>query len=134
MPARKNIDDALAAKLAAGFTYKAAADALGIDERTARRRAARPEFRRFVAAMRRELLAGAVGRLADRMNAAADVLGKLLESPNEAIRLKAAVALLDHGLKAVVMTELEERIDIIESRLAHANTAATLEQDRSPTS
>lgn len=95
MTVRRDITDLLAAHLAAGATIKDAARELGIGEKTARRRWADPAFKARVAELRREMTTRAVGRLADRMAAAADVLGALLDSPAEMVRLRAAVAILN---------------------------------------
>lgn len=121
MPARRDIEELLAAKLAAGATIKAAAAELGISEKTARRRLADPAFQQQVAALRRELVAGAVGRLADRMAQAADVLGKLLESANETIRLKAATALLTHASQTALLADVQSRLTALEGKLTRAS-------------
>ena len=129
MTIRRDINELLAARLAAGLTVRDAAAELGIGEKTAHRRLADPAFRQRIAELRREMTARAIGQLADGMTHAVDELRRLATSANEGIRLRACIALLNHGLQAAALADLEERIQAIESRVNHANTAATLEQD-----
>jgi hypothetical protein len=59
----------------------------------------------------------ALGRLADAMTEAADVLRNLLASEDERVRLPAARALLELGVKLRESVELEERLAALEERL-----------------
>jgi hypothetical protein len=81
---RRNADETLALALASGQTLRDAAT--GIGERTTARRRADPAFRRRVDELRADLVARALGRLADGMAEAADVLRALLaaETPRPA--------------------------------------------------
>lgn len=115
---RQNADEALAAALATGQTLRAAAVTAGIAERTAARRWADPAFRRRVSDLRGQLVNAAVGRLADGMGDAADVLRKLLAADSENVRLGAARSLIELGVKLRESVELEERIADIENRLS----------------
>ena len=133
MTARRDIDELLAARLAAGLTVRDAAAELGVSEKTAHRRLADPAFRQRITELRREMTARAIGQLADGMTHAVDELRRLASSANEGIRLRACIALLEHGLKAAALADLEDRIRSIESRLAHANAASPPEHDRGPT-
>lgn len=133
MTIRRDVSELLAARLAAGATIRDAARELGIGEKTAHRRLADPAFKARVAELRQEMTTRAVGRLADRMADAADVLGELLKSVNEGTRLKAAVALLDQGLKAVAIADVQSRLTAIEERLNHASTAAAPTETRNAT-
>jgi hypothetical protein len=120
---RRKRDDALAVSLAGGATLRDAAAAAGIGERTATRRWADAAFRRRVAELRGEMVGQALGRLADGMAAAADVLRALLgaensdgEPRNEKTRLAAAAKLLELGVRLRESVELEERLAALEAR------------------
>ena len=115
---RQNADEALALALATGETLRLAADAAGIGERTATRRWADPAFRRRVSELRGDMTGRALGRLADGMSEAADVLRQLLAAESEAVRLRAAVELLQLGVKLREATELEERLLALELQSA----------------
>lgn len=108
------------------MSVKAAAAELGIGEKTAHRRLAHSGFRDRVVQLRREATNLAIARLADGMVQAAERLRQLTESDNEGIRLKACVALLDLGMKAVITADFENRIRQLEEKLTHANTAQPL--------
>jgi hypothetical protein len=116
---RRNADEALAVALAAEQTLRDAAAAVGLSERTATRRWADAAFRRHVAELRGEMVARSLGRLADGMAEAADVLRRLLASKNERVRLGAARTLLEWGVKLRESVELEERLRALEERLSN---------------
>jgi hypothetical protein len=107
--------EAAALALAAGATRAEAAGAARCGERTIRTwQAERPEFARRVAELRAEMSARACGRLADGMAAAADALRALLKARSETVRLGAARALLELGVKLRESVELEERVRALE--------------------
>jgi hypothetical protein len=110
-------DDALLFALAAGQTIRDAAISAGLGEKTVYRRLANPAFRRRVADLRREMVAAAVGRLANAMAESADTLRSLLQATAESVRLGAAQALLELGYKMCEVAELEERIRNLEQSL-----------------
>jgi hypothetical protein len=95
-----------------------AARAAGVGERTAGRRAADPGFRRRVAELRAEMVARALGRMADGMATAADTLRALLGADSENVRLGAARALLELGVKLRESVELQERLQALEKLVA----------------
>jgi hypothetical protein len=115
---RQNADESLAAALATGQTLRAAAVTAGIAERTAARRWADPDFRRRVAGLRGDLVQAAMGRMADGMSAAADVLRQLLTAQSENVRLGAARSLLELGVKLRETVELEDRFAALEAALS----------------
>lgn len=118
---RRNADDALALALARGATLRDAAAEVGIGERTATRRWADPGFRGRVAEFRQDMVARCLGRMADGMAGAADTLRKLLSANSEPVRLGAARAMLELGVKVRDSVELGERLDELEGLLsAHA--------------
>lgn len=121
VPLRKNLDLAMA--LAAGATATAAAEQFGISRKTVQRKLAKPAFRQMVAKLRGQMLAAAVGRMADNMSLAADHLVKLLADDNAAIRLRAARAILGLGHKLYDAVDLEQRICRLEDDLVQREEA-----------
>ena len=116
--AAKRGDAALTVALARGLSVRDAARAAGLSERTAYRRASESDFRQEVSRARAALLAQAVGVLADQSTAAARTLADLLSSPSDAIRLRAAVALLGCAVRGVEVSDVAERIAWLEDALA----------------
>jgi hypothetical protein len=114
---RRNADESLALALASGRTLRDAAQAAGMAERTAARRWADPAFRRRVAQLRGDMVGRALGRMADGMTEAADVLRRLLAAESESVRLGAARSLLELGVKLREGVELEERLADLERQL-----------------
>lgn len=115
---RADADDALAAALAAGRTVRDAAAAAGVAERTAFRRLADAGFRGRVSELRAGMVSAACGRLADGMAAAADVLRGLLADDDPHVRHKAAVKLIELGVRMRDATEVEARLADLERQLA----------------
>ncbi len=113
---RRNADEALALALATGQTLRAAADLAGIGERTAARRWADRAFRGRVSALQWEMVRRSVGRMADGMTEAADVLRRLLAAESENVRLGAARTLLDLGLQMREVVDLEQRLAELEEQ------------------
>lgn len=112
---RRNADESLALALATGQTVRDAAASVGIGERTATRRCANPDFRRRIAELRGELVARSLGRLADGMADAANVLRELLVAQTPpAVRLGACRALLELGVRLRESVEMEERLAALE--------------------
>lgn len=111
----RDIDELLIAALAIGSTIAEAA--AGVSPRTMHRRLQNPDFKARVAALQREITASATGTLADSMVTAARMLRQLLNSPSESVQLRAAVAILELGYRAVVLANIEERIRQLEGKL-----------------
>jgi hypothetical protein len=114
---RRNAD-VLALALAAGDSVSEAAQKAGMAERTAYRRLDDPAFRQRIQTLRGEMIGQALGRMADSMTEAADVLRGLLRADAETIRLGAARSLLDLGVKLRDSIELGARIAELESQCA----------------
>jgi hypothetical protein len=120
-PGKKSL---LAWALASGSSIAQAAEQFGISRRTVERHLARPAFRRRVARLRGELIANALGRMADNMTRAADTVSRLLDSDNPVVALRAARALLSLGLRLRDSVELADRIDQVENELARRQEIA----------
>jgi hypothetical protein len=115
---RRKCDDALLLALAAGQTVRAAAVAAGVGERTATRRLTEPDFRRRLAETRADMVARALGRVAEGMADAADKLRALLaDTTPPAVRLGAARSLLELGVKLRESVEMEERLAALERQI-----------------
>jgi hypothetical protein len=108
--------DALALALAAGDSITEAAGKAAVSERTAYRRLADPAFCQRIQILRGEMIGRALGRMADAMTDAADVLRGLLRAEAESVRLGAARSLLDLGIKVREAVELEARLAALEAR------------------
>ena len=113
---RKNAD-ALALALAAGDSVPDAAAKAGMGERTAYRRLADPAFRQRIQTLRSEMIGQALGRMANGMTEAADVLRALLKADAETVRLGAARSLLDLGVKLRDAVVLQEKVKELETIL-----------------
>ncbi len=103
------------AALMAGETIRAAADGLGVDERTVRRWLAEPGFKAAFAEARRALVDDAVLALQRAAVRAVAVLADNLDADKAADRTKAATALLDRCFRGVELLELEARIAELEA-------------------
>src|SRR4051794_11318261 len=117
----------VALALAAGRTVADAARAAGGSVRAVYNWKRDPAFTARVAALRTELYAVAAGRLADLSGKAADVLGGLLDSGAETVRLQAAKAVLDVGPKIREAADLGEQVADLWRQLeavAHGRNAA----------
>lgn len=111
-------DDALALAIASGQTLRAAAAAVGVSERTAKRRWADPVFKQRVTELRTEAVSRASGKMGDTMAEAADVLRKLLKSRKEGVRLGACRAILEFGVRLHDETERDARLQALEEDAA----------------
>jgi hypothetical protein len=110
-------DPALLVAVAEGRTVREAAIAAGLGERTATRHVADPDFRRRVAEARAEMVARALGKMADGMAEAADTLRLLLRAKSESVRLGAARSILELGNKLRESVEIEARLQAVERQI-----------------
>ena len=117
---RQNADDLLAAELAAGKTVRDAATAAGVAERTAHRRLTDAEFKARVTGLRASMVSAAAGRLADGMGEAATVLRALLTDAGPDVRHRAAVKVIELGVKLGELTDLERRVAELEAATREA--------------
>ena len=119
MPAgqRKKNEDALLLALACGATVEAAAKQCDLTDRTIYRRLQDPDFR----ARLQELRADMVKRAAAMLTAAATkavqtLLSLQKESVSANVRLGAARAVLEIGIKVRELVDLESRIAALEAQ------------------
>jgi hypothetical protein len=98
--------------LAKGHSVRAAARRANIPRNTAARKARRPAFKAKVDQLRDELVRQALGRLVGSQNKTAGTLAELLKASSEKVRLGAARAILDTGMK------LKEQVGIVEKLAA----------------
>jgi hypothetical protein len=115
---RKNADEALLLSLACGSsTEKAAADA-GVSPRTVHRRMADAAFRARLHEMRGEMLKRAGGALSAAALRAVQTLLSLQDRDQPAgVRLGAARAILELGLRIREAGELEDRLVALEQQV-----------------
>jgi hypothetical protein len=103
---------------ACGATVESAARQAGVSESTAHRRQEDPAFRRQLQAMRAELFQRTAGALtAAATEAVRTLLDLLKNSASPAVRLGAARAVLEIGMKAREVVDLEERLAALEERM-----------------
>lgn len=109
--------EAAAVALAAGSTIEDAARKCGRAAVTVKMwRRENPRFNERVVELRAEMTARTVGLLCEGMTYAAMVLRTLLTSGTESIKLRAAEALLNHGLRVREASEFEARLAALEAK------------------
>jgi hypothetical protein len=107
----------VALALASGRSLREAAGECHTGETTIKRWLAEQAFVRRIGQLRAEMTSQALGRLVENMVSAADTLGFLTrKARSESVRLGAARALLELGVKLRESVELEERIAALEGR------------------
>ena len=112
---RRHADESLVAALASGMTVDKAAKRAGVSRSTATRRMRNRTFRQRVTEARAEFVSRALGRLSDSATEAADTLRALLSAGDDRVKLGAARAVLELGVKLKESTELEARIAALEN-------------------
>ena len=115
---RRNADESLLMALACGATVDNAARQAGISKRTAYRRLADPAFGRRLQQMRGDMVSRTSGTLTAAAGEAVRTLLELLKNPtSSAVRLGAARAVLELGMKLREVAELEARLTVLEQHL-----------------
>ena len=115
---RRNADTVLITALAGGATVAAAAEQAGVSERTTWRRLQDEGFRRRLDTAREQTVQTAVDTLSRGSTRAARTLVALMSRRQEPrVRLAAARSILQLGMKARELEDLEERIAALEERL-----------------
>lgn len=115
---RKNADSAVALALACGATVENAARKAGVSERTVYRRLDDPAFRGRIEQLRIDMVQGAVSMLTA---AALESVKTMLELQNgntpPGVRLGAARAIMELGVKMREALELEKRLQALEEQM-----------------
>ena len=126
MPSRRSYDEQLALAIASGLSVDEAAAKLGVSRTAAFRRWRDPAVKQRVVQLRQEMTDRAVGLLAESLCEAVTTLKQLMRDGNtDSLRLKAADRLLETGLKAAVMAQLELRITELEVALKRNQQCST---------
>jgi hypothetical protein len=122
---KPNSNHALMIALACGATIEAAARQVGISERAVYRRLEKPEFKREINQLRSEMIQRAAAMLtAAAMESVKTLLELQKPSVTAAVRLGAARAVLEMGVKLREVADLEQRIAALEQQLAGTPAAA----------
>ena len=121
-------DTVLALHLARGATWAEAAAASGMSEATARRRPADPAFGELVDRLRADVVSRASARLDALLDFALDTVEELAGHgvPNDAVRLRAALALLDRQASYREALVTEDRLRALEERAGIATSPSPL--------
>jgi hypothetical protein len=115
----KKAEDSLLLALACGATVETAARQAGLHERTVYRRLKHPDFQRKLRDVRSDMLARTSAALSAAATEAVRTLLDLQKpGVQAAVRLGAARAILEIGLKLRETVELEARIAALEDRQA----------------
>jgi hypothetical protein len=112
---RETIDLRLIAELTKGQSYIGAAETLGINEKTVRRRMADETFRHKLNEARSQVLDVTLSRLSAITVEAADCLASLLHSKSDMARLGASRTILEVAPKLREHLELEDRVRVLEA-------------------
>jgi hypothetical protein len=116
---RKGADEALLLALACGATVEAAARSAGVSPRTAHRRLADPAFHGRVRQARADMVQRTSGTLTAAAAESVRTLLELRKAPTPAaVRLGAARAVLEVGMKLREQADFEDRLAALEGRLA----------------
>jgi hypothetical protein len=115
---KRMADEKLIAAISAGKSTREAAEAAGVSERTAQRRLADEKFKARVMEVRSAAVANATAILLSEMKEASHVLGLLLGHSDPRIQERAAVKVIELGVKLNAVTELERRLEQLEQFLA----------------
>ena len=114
---RRNGDQALALALACGATVEAAARSVGVSDTTAYRRLKDPEFCKLLEKTKFDLVGRQTGMLTGAAGEAVKTLLALMrENAPAAVRLGAARATLEIGMKLREVHDLQTRIAALEAQ------------------
>jgi hypothetical protein len=114
---RKLADEQILLALACGSTVEAACRQLGVGEATVYRRLADPAFRERLRALRADMVQRASGMLtAAAMESVKTLLDLQQKAVASAVRLGAARAVLEIGIKMRELTDVQERLAALEKR------------------
>jgi hypothetical protein len=116
------VDDPIALGVASGKKLADVAKDVGVNVRTVQRRMKSPQFRARVHELRAQMLGEAAGRLTDGMAKAADELLALVGHSDADVRHKAAVKVIELGLRTREAVDVEERLAAVEAALREGKT------------
>ncbi|MCE9561270.1 MAG: hypothetical protein K8U57_04375 [Planctomycetes bacterium] len=123
---RKKNEDALLLALACGATVEAAAKQCQLSDRTIYRRMKEADFKARLQELRTDMVRRAAGMLTASANEAVRTLLLLQKDSTPAgVRLGAARAILEMGIKLREMVELETRMDELEALVKQQEQAGT---------
>jgi hypothetical protein len=122
----------LVAALLVSPTIKAACRRAKVSERAYRKWKDRAEFRDALATAQRDAWSESVGLLKGLAPLAVRRLRRLLQSSRADVQLRAALGLIDRGMKAVEADDIVRRLDALEQQLGHADGAAFLRNGTAP--
>jgi hypothetical protein len=111
-----DLDDLIKTALAVGDSYPEAAAVARTSARTVRRKMSDRAFADDVSARRAEYVSALTGRLMAAGPAALRVMLECLDSPNDAVRLRAAHMIVSTGVQLRATGELEARLAAVETR------------------
>lgn len=114
---KKAADAALIVQLAAGISPAGAAQFAGVSEATAYRRLASPAFRQRVEKARADFWERALGVMSKGAAESAIVLRRLLRSDDGRLKLQAAKALLETGMKIREVVGLSQQIEELQTEI-----------------
>ena len=115
---RRNADDQLLMALACGATVDNAARQAGISPATVYRRLADAAFRQRLQTLRGDMVSRTSGTLTAAAGEAVRTLLELLKNPtSSSVRLGAAKAVLEIGMKLRETADLEARLAELEQRI-----------------
>jgi hypothetical protein len=116
---RSRADEVLLSALATGSTAGQAAKVAKVSERTVRRRLADPDFVARMESVRQEVADAVLARVSASALLAVETLNSLLEaSQPPSVRLGAAKAVLDFGIRLRSERDIHQRLVAIEEHLA----------------
>jgi hypothetical protein len=122
---RRNADQVLAMSLACGATIEAAAKSTGLSEATVYRRLKDPDFQKQLQDIRVDMVQRTAGMLsASAMEAVKTLLSLQQMAVPAAVRLGAARAILEIGIKIREAANLEQRLANLEQQMAAANAGS----------
>jgi hypothetical protein len=99
-------------------THAEAAKSIGVAEATLQRWLRLPGFQAEYRLARRQVVEGAIGRLQAAACDAVEALRRNLTAGRPADQIRSALGIIDLAVRAIELTDTQERLDAIERRLA----------------
>jgi hypothetical protein len=102
-------------------TIKAACQQAKVSERAYRKWKTQPDFREALAAAQRDAWSESVGMLKGLAPQAVRQLGRLLRSSRPDVQIRAALGLIDRGIKAIEADDIMRRLAALERQFDYAD-------------